>query len=123
MTARLPRHALLLTLALCGLAGCYRPPAPTRADAAIRTDCRQTVERQYNAQNRVDLTRRVDRDAAFANSYNNGLTTRGLGAAYQRDQMMTDCLRASGDAEPQGAPGVGPTFSPVNIGAPSTLQP
>ncbi len=123
MTAHPFRHPLLLTLALCGLAGCYRPPTPTRADAAIRTDCREAVERQYNAQNRVDLTRRVDRDTAFANSYNSGLTSRGLGASYYHDQMITDCLRASGDANAQPTPGVGQTFSPVGLGAPSTLTP
>lgn len=118
------RRAVLALISAAGLAGCYHPPPPTRADAVIRTDCREQVERQYNAQNRVDLTQRVDRDAAFANSYNSGISSRGLGAAFHHDQMITDCLRASGDNADSANPGVGPSNSPVNAGSgPSTLRP
>ena len=117
-------RAALALLVATGVAGCYRPPPPTRADTAVRTDCRQQVERQYNAQNRVDLTRRDDRDVAFANNYNSGIASRGLGAQYHREQMITDCLRESGDTTQTADPGVGPAFSPVGIGAgSSTLRP
>lgn len=117
------RFAVAL-VAVAGLAGCYRPPPSTRADTEIKTDCRQQVERQYNAQNRVDLTQRVDRDTAFANSYNSGISSRGLGAEFHRDQMLTDCMRAAGDSAPQQATGVGPAFSPANAGSgPSSLRP
>ena len=116
-------HAALALLATTVLAGCYRPPPPTRAETATKAECRQQVEREYNAQNRVDLTRRDDRDTAFANSYNGGISSRGLGAEYHREQMVTDCLRSSGDAEPASA-GVGPSFSPAAIGTgTSTLRP
>ena len=121
MNSRTCRAAL--AFAAAGLAGCYHPPPPTRADTVLKTDCRQQVEREYNAQNRVDLTRRDDRDSAFANSYNSGISSRGLGAEYHREQMVTDCLRASGDAA-QPTPGIGPSFSPANAGAgTSTLRP
>lgn len=113
-----------LTLALALAAGaCQRPPPPTAADATIRADCRQTAERQYVAQNRVDLTRRDERDFAFAGSYNSGISSRGLGAEFQRDQMVTDCLRAQGDRAPQASPGVGPAFSPTSGGTGSSLRP
>ena len=116
-------RAALASFAAVGLAGCYHPPTPTRVDTAIKTECRQQVEREYNAQNRVDLTRRDERDAAFANNYNNGISSRGLGAEYHREQMVTDCLRASGDGG-QPVPGVGPVFSPADAGAgTSTLRP
>ncbi len=113
--------AVILAL---GLAGCYRPPPPTRADIDTRAECRQQVERQYNAQNRVDLTRRDERDQPFADAYNSGIASRGLGAEYHREQMVTDCLRSAGDSNATATPGVGPTFSPANIGTgPSTLRP
>lgn len=93
------------------------------ADATIRADCRQQVDREYNAQNRVDLTRRDDRDVAYSGSYNNGISSRGLAAEYGRERSLDGCLRAHGDAQ-RTAPGVGPAFSPASVGAGnSSLQP
>jgi hypothetical protein len=107
--------ALILTLVAC-----QRPLPPTAADASIRADCRQTVEREYAAQNRADLTRRDERDLPFASSYNSGVASRGLGAEYSRDQLVTDCLRAHADGADQPSPGVGPALSPINRGPGST---
>ena len=118
--------ALLLAPLLLAIVvgGCQKPPPPTHADAAIRADCRQQVERQYNAQNRADLTRRDERDFAFAGTYNTGIPSRGLGAEYQREQNVADCLRASGDRGGQPVPGVGPVFSPADRDAgTSSLRP
>ncbi|MDT7953138.1 MAG: hypothetical protein RQ966_16675 [Acetobacteraceae bacterium] len=107
-----------------GLTGCYHPPPPTRADLDTKAECRQQVERQYNLQNRVDLTRRDERDYAFAATYNSGIPSRGLGAEYHREQMVTDCLRSAGDTNTGATPGVGPTFSPADRGAgTATLRP
>ena len=104
--------------------GCQRPPPPTRADAQARADCRTQVEREYNAQNRVDLTRRDERDFAYAGTYNSGIPSRGLGAEYHREQMLGDCLRAAGDGSATATPGVGPVFSPADSGAgTSSLRP
>ena len=112
--------SLLVVLA----AGCQRPPPPTQADAALRSDCRQQVEREYNAQNRVDLTRRDERDFAFAGTYNAGIASRGLGAEFQNDQRIESCLRANGAPDAQPVPGVGPVFSPADRGAgTSSLRP
>lgn len=116
--------AFVVTLALAvSVAACQRPAPPTTADATIRADCRQTVERQYAAQNRADLTRRDERDLPFAGTYNTGIASRGLGAEYARDQMVTDCLRAQGQNAAQPAPGVGPAFSPAARGSGSSLRP
>lgn len=118
------RYALAPVLLAASLAGCYRPPPPTRADITAKAECRQQVERQYNAQNRVDLTRRDERDYAFAGTYNSGIASRGLGAEYHREQMETDCLRAAGDSTATASPGVGPAFSPANRGSgTSSLRP
>ena len=118
------RPVVTAALLALGLAGCYRPPPPTRAETDTKAECRQQVERQYNAQNRVDLTRRDERDFAFAGTYNSGIPSRGLGAEYQREQMVTDCLRSAGDGGAAPAPGVGPAFSPVNRDAgTSSLRP
>ncbi len=107
-----PAQAIGLAVILAVVA-CERPPPPTPAEAAIRTECRQTVDREYTAQNRADLTRRDERDTAFSSSFDAGISSRGLGAEYSRDQMVTDCLRAQGDSTSQPSPGVGPTFSPA----------
>lgn len=118
------RSLVPAALLLATIAGCQRPPPAPRADAQARAECRQTVDRQYNAQNRADLTRRDERDFAFAGSYNSSIPSRGLGAEYGREQMVTDCLRASGDRSPQPAPGVGPAFSPAERGGgASSLRP
>ena len=106
------------------LVGCTRPPPPTHADAQARADCRTQVEREYNAQNRVDLTRRDERDFAYAGTYNTGIPSRGLGAEYHREQMLSDCLRSAGDGNATATPGVGPVFSPADTGAgTSSLRP
>lgn len=118
------RYLLSASILALALAGCARPPAPTRADVDTKAECRQQVERQYNQQNRVDLTRRDERDFAFAGTYNSGIPSRGLGAEYHREQMVSDCLRASGDNSSKATPGVGPVFSPADSGAgTSSLRP
>ncbi len=118
-----PVQPAILLLALAAGA-CQQPAAPTRADAAARADCRESVDREYSAQNRADLTRRDERDYAFASSYNSGLVSRGMGAQYQVDQMITDCLRSSGNSGAQATPGVAPAFSPAERGSGgSTLRP
>lgn len=117
-------HIVTAIVLAAGLAGCYRPPTPTRVDNETRLACRQQVERQYNAQNRVDLTRRDERDQPFASTYNGGISSRGLGAQYHREEMESACLRQSGDAGATATPGVGPAFSPASSGAStSSLRP
>jgi hypothetical protein len=118
------RYVLTAAILAVSLAGCYRPPPPTRADTDTKLECRAQVERQYNAQNRVDLTRRDERDFAFAGTYNSGIPSRGLGAEYGREQMETDCLRSAGNGASTASPGVGPAFSPAASGTgTSSLRP
>lgn len=102
----------LAMAALALLAGCAQPPRP-RANAAATAACRVEVDRVYSAQNRVDLSRRDTRDTPFASSYLPGITSRGLGAEYGRDNMVQSCLNnAAGAASPASpTPGTGPAFT------------
>lgn len=103
-----------LPLLLVALAGCQQQAPRSRADTASRQACRDAVDRVYNAQNRADLSRRDERDYAFAGSYNSGIVTRGISARYGRDQMVTDCVQSSGQPGAQATDtGTAPTFSPV----------
>ena len=105
-----------LPLAVVAVAACQPANGPrTRADAATRQACRQEVDRVYAAQNRADLSRRDERDYAFAASYNSGIVTRGMSARYGRDQSVSECVQANGQPGAQAIDTVPtPTFSPVN---------
>lgn len=111
-------HAVLaLCIGLGALAGCAQPSRP-RASAAASAACRAETDRVYAAQNRAELSFRDQRDTPFAGSYNSGITSRGLGARFGRDNMESSCLANSaggGAAAPGGATdaGTGPTFSPA----------
>lgn len=105
----------LLPLAILVLvAGCQPPTPRSRADAAARAACREEVDRVYSQQNRADLSRRDERDYAFAGSYNSGIVSRGMSSRYGRDQMVTSCVQSTGSPNAQSIDtGVGPTFSPA----------
>jgi hypothetical protein len=104
-----------LTLLLAAAAaGCQQAPARSRAEVAARAACREAVDRVYNAQNRADLSRRDERDYAFAASYNSGIVSRGMSSRYGRDQMVSSCVQTTGESSGQVPDtGVGPTFSPA----------
>jgi hypothetical protein len=107
----------LSILVLATVAGCQSAPRSRSATAAT-VACRAEVDRVYAAQNRVDLSLRDQRDTPFASGYNSGITSEGLGARYGRDNQLASCINnstAPGTAAPAaaGAPGTGPTFSPV----------
>ena len=101
--------------ALVVLAGCSQQPR-SRATAAATQTCRVEVDRMYSAQNRVDLSTRDSRDTPFASNYVSGITSRGLGAQYGRDNTLQSCVNqalagapaAAGAAAPAST---GPTFS------------
>ena len=99
------------SLALVALLGaCQRAPRSS-ASAATSAACRVEVDRVYAAQNRVELSRRDERDTPFAASYLPGITTRQLSERFSRDNQMASCLAQSGSAG-SGDASTGPTFSP-----------
>jgi hypothetical protein len=105
----------VVAVALPLVAGCQSAPR-SRAAAATTAACRAEVDRVYAAQNRADLSRRDQRDTPFADSYNSGITSRGLGALFGRDNQVSSCISssgASGGASSAVDVGTGPTFSPT----------
>ena len=97
-------------------AGCQSPTPRSRANAAAETACRAEADRVYAAQNRADLSQRDQRDTPFANSYDSGITSRGLGTRFGFDNQVSSCVSnsASPGAGAQAVdPGTGPTFSPT----------
>lgn len=110
-----PTARLALAAAFALLAGCQAAPR-SRADAATNAACRAEVDRVYAAQNRADLSRRDQRDMPFAESYNSGITSRGLGALFGRDNQVSSCVSnssAPGAGAAAASVGTGPTFSPT----------
>ncbi|MGI4950657.1 MAG: hypothetical protein ACRYGM_02540 [Janthinobacterium lividum] len=111
-----PRLRTIVPLALLalGVSACSQPSRP-RASAAIAQKCRMEVDRVYAAQNRVDLSLRDTRDTPFASNYNSGITTRGLGAQFGRDNMTQACVSdaTTGAAAAAASPAAntGPTFT------------
>ena len=107
-----PARAGLTLLAVLALGACAQSSRP-RASAAVVQACRQEVDRVYAAQNRVDLSVRDNRDIPFASSYNSGITSRGLGAQFGRDNQTQACITeaTNGARAPAGAvASTGPTF-------------
>lgn len=100
----------LSLLSLMALSACQSAPPRSAADAATLSACREQADRVYAQQNRVDLSRRDERDTPFASTYNSGITTRGLGARYERGRQVAACASGGG---PGGEVGTGPTFSPT----------
>jgi hypothetical protein len=93
---------------------CQQQKSPqTPADRQAVATCRAEVDRTYTAQNRGDLSRREDYDDPFAAGYTSGIVTRGLSAQYQRDNMLQDCLNASGQPTAPFSPGEGGAFNPA----------
>ena len=110
------RSVSLPAVAMLGLAAvaCQAPSTRTPADRQARAACREAVDRVYQAQNRADLSRRDDRDAAFAGGYVSGIVTRGISSRYGRDQMVSECVQSAGEPGGQTTDtGTSPTFSPA----------
>ena len=85
-------------------------PAASAATPQVASDCRARADAVYDRQNRGDLSRRDNRDSPFSSSYNSGITTRGLGARFERDKMVADCVAANSSTRSSAA-STGPTFS------------
>lgn len=94
----------LALLGLLALAGCARTQR-TPVEAATLAACRERADQVYAQQNRVELSRRDERDTPFAATYNSGVTTRGLSAQFDRGQRIAECTGglASGAGGSPGA--------------------
>jgi len=97
MTARLALRPLALLL-LAALAGCaaQRPPV-SRSQSAAEQECRDRADQVFEIRNRGDKYRSDQyvsgqRDTPYGGSIPTDPTA-DLQARYQRDQLLTDCLR------------------------------
>ena len=109
MTRPRPAIRLLLPLMLTAailaplLAGCAPSSRPRPSSAALAA-CRQSVDRVYSAQNRVELSTRDQRDTPLSGSYLSGVTSRGLGSEYGRENQIASCLANSASPAPAATP-------------------
>ena len=74
---------------------------------------RERLQRDYRPAFQRYLSRRDERDTPFASSYTSGVTTRGLGARFERGQRIAACT--SGLASGAGA-GAGGAMNPGGDG-------
>lgn len=108
----------VLVAGLVVLAACARSPQ-TPVQAATVAACRERADQIYDRQNRADLSRRDERDTPQSASYLSGITTRGLGARFERGQRIAECT--NGLASGTGSPS--PTMSPASDGTSGTSNP
>jgi hypothetical protein len=103
------RARLLVASILIALpAACARQPPPSPADAITAETCRKRVDAIYSARNPEQVYQQDNylsstRDAPFGTSGTIGVTTRGLAGEYQRQQMLSDCIKGQGPIGPTPA--------------------
>lgn len=100
----------LFLLASCADQGAPPGSAQAQANAQTAAACRQRADQVYNIQHRDTIyAPPPDVNTPFSASYAPGQEDRGLTQLFQRDSIMSDCVRntgAEGDRtpEPQKAP-------------------
>lgn len=128
-----PSPFLLLAAASLLLAACSgaQPPGQ-QASAAQKAACRQRADEVYAKQNRAELynsdTYQSDtRDSPFAVAGLPGITTRGLGGQYARDNLVSDCLNDAagnvGNSAYDPAPASAPSAPATPGRLPKSLSP
>jgi hypothetical protein len=117
-----------LALALCLPAGCVEqgpPPGSAQAQANAQTAaaCRQRADQVYNTQHRDTIyAPPAEVNTPFSASYGPGEEDRGLSALFERDSIMSDCVRNTG-AEGDRTPDTQQATSPSGPMAPVHLAP
>jgi hypothetical protein len=107
---------VLIMLAACTDAG--PPPGSTQAQTNAQTAaaCRQRADQVYNIQHRDTIyAPPADVNTPFSAGYGPGEENRGLSALFERDTIMSDCIRntgAEGDRTPEMQPGPPPPGLP-----------
>lgn len=96
--------SLVVAAALAALlAGCAAPEPQSHAAAVNAAVCRQRADQVYALRNRDqvykdDTYATSARDAPLSTSGTIGVTSRGLSARYERDQILSDCLAGTGSS-------------------------
>ena len=103
-------HRLLLwLLPLVVVGGCSAPPPPTltgqeRADAALRTACREHADAVYDRNNRDTIYRIDTVNTPYSGAYAGRTIDSGLADRYQHDNLIRDCVRNTGTETDRSAP-------------------
>jgi len=109
-----PRGRLFLLLlpvltTACALPGAPPPGSPeAQARQSLEVACRQRADEAYNITHRGDIyAPESQANTPFSANYQPGVPDRGLSALFERDSMISDCVRntgAEGDRTPQTQP-------------------
>ncbi|HUN39962.1 MAG TPA: hypothetical protein VMU81_06715 [Acetobacteraceae bacterium] len=107
MCGRLTLALLPLLLAACTFPLGAPPSTPEqRAQQSLLEACRQRADEAYNITHRGDIYAPESQvNTPFSADYQPGVPSRGLSVLYQRDQMVSDCVRntgAEGSRTPSG---------------------
>ena len=107
------RRPMLWLLPLVVLAGCEAPPAPTytgqqRADAALRSACREHADAVYNRNNRDSIYRINTVNTPYSGAYTTNSIDAGLAQRYEHENLIRDCIRNTGTEGDRTQPGSNP---------------
>jgi hypothetical protein len=109
------------------LAGCVDPGAPpgsaqSLANAQTAAACRQRADQVYNMRHRDTIySPPADVNTPFSAGYAPGEEDRGLSRLFERDSMVSDCVRntgAEGDRTPESEQGTLPPPGPGPVARP-----
>jgi len=97
--------ALIVLLAACAGPGPQPGGAQVQANAATAAACRQRADQVYNMRHRDTIyAPPSDINTPFSANYAPGIGDRGLSDVFERDSMVSDCVRntgAEGDRTPE----------------------
>ncbi len=95
------RSAAVL-LSVLALAGCAERAG--RGDPRLEDACRVAADRVYDTQHRGDVySGQANTNSPSSGMYAPGGNTQTLGHIFARDNMIRDCVRHGGQAEPAPA--------------------
>jgi hypothetical protein len=111
------QRTLLWLLPTLVLGACSAPPPPTmtgqqRADAALRSACREHADAVYDRNNRDTIYRISTTNTPYSGQYPANSIDAGLAQRYQHDNLIRDCIRNTGTETDRTEPGPNATPQP-----------
>jgi hypothetical protein len=119
------RLTMLLVVLLEGCAGPANPPPDgpqARADAQTAAACREHADQVFDMRHRGQIYAPAsEANTPFSANYNPAAVDRGLALIYERDRMVSDCIRNTG-VQGVSTPGQG-VSTPGQAPPPPALPP